>query len=75
MGLTASISSILVVGTLTLWFGIDAYLIYKKGEQGSISFITTYYSMRWPIIPAAISLLLGALIGHLWWRNDAWCVQ
>lgn len=73
MTLPALIASVLLFATLTAWFGIDAYLIYKKGETNSISWITAYWSARYPIIVFVIGMILGAVAGHLWWPNHEYC--
>lgn len=52
---------------------VDVFLIRKGGEPNSISFRTSMWSMKYPMIPFMVGLVIGLLGGHLFWVNHAWC--
>lgn len=72
MGNTPLIATILLIGTLAIWFGIDAYL-ETKGDKFTISWAVAWGTQHYPIIGIGIALLLGIIIGHLWWPNFEYC--
>lgn len=49
-----------VVFAATMW---DFYLSYVYGPRATVSAVITSWSREWPIVP----LLVGILIGHLFW--------
>jgi hypothetical protein len=57
-----------VIGVVII-LAIDAVLFYKKGEEGTISYRTAYWSQRYPVV----AFLLGFLAGHLVWSNRGYC--
>ena len=53
----------------TLIIGYDIWLDWRGGAKATISWHTFMASQADPIIPLAIGLILGILLGHLFWPN------
>lgn len=49
--------------------GYDVWLYWYGGTKATISWHTYLASRTEPIIPLAIGLILGILLGHLFWPN------
>ena len=58
----------LIIATCIIWAVYDVWTIAKRGKQTSISAFIIRGSHKYPIIV----LLLGVLLGHLFWsmRTD-----
>lgn len=60
---------IMVAGAVAV-MGYDLYAASRWGAEGTLSWQTWTLSQRYPIIPAAVGLVVGALFGHLFWRQS-----
>jgi hypothetical protein len=63
IGLTVLIGTLVVVGT-------DIYLAIKGGFPATLSYWMMLNSARYPIIPSALCLIIGILIGHFEWSQQ-----
>lgn len=54
-----------IVIVLVVIFGVDLWLLVKRGYKHTVSAVMLRLSQRFPIIP----LLIGIVIGHLFWPN------
>lgn len=48
----------------------DIYLAITKGFAGTLSWWMYTKSVQYPIIPAALCLIIGILIGHFFWSQS-----
>lgn len=57
---------IIFAGALGI-IGIDIYLAATQGFEATLSYWVLVNSIKYPIIPALVCLIIGLLIGHFWW--------
>jgi len=51
-----------------LWIiGLDLWLLYHGGWQATISWNLYQLSRQEPLIPCLLGLVIGAVLGHLFW--------
>lgn len=63
IGITIGIAIIVVIAA-------DIYLELKGGFQATFSWWMYTNSVKYPIIPAAIGLIVGLLMGHFFWDQS-----
>lgn len=56
-----------IVFVLILIFGVDFWLLVKKGYKATVSATLLRWGKDYPVIP----FLLGIVMGHLYWNNLA----
>lgn len=56
-----------IIVTLVVIFGVDLWLLVKKGYKATVSATLLDMSMKFPII----AFLLGVVMGHILWPNLA----
>ena len=62
-------TDIIIIAIVLGILGLDALLFVLSGEDATISWRVAYWSKRQPIV----ALLFGILMGHLFWKNLAYC--
>ncbi len=73
--MTVAVTLGLLILTLALWAGADVWLYYRtdprtggtRGYEATISYLALTSARKRPIIAALVALVLGVLLGHLWW--------
>ncbi len=75
--MTAIVTAALTLATFAAWIAADVWLYYRRDRQGNvggyyatISYLALSSAQKRPIIAAAIALILGVILGHLWWPQD-----
>ena len=68
------ITVILIIATCLVWAVYDVWIIIKRGKKTSISAYIIRGAYKYPLVV----LLLGMLLGHLFWSmrtDDIWNVE
>lgn len=63
IGITILISTMIVIGT-------DIYLATTGGFPATLSWWVWTNSVKYPIIPFAVELIIGLLCGHFFWNQE-----
>jgi hypothetical protein len=58
-----------IIAWVTILFGVDLWLIIRKGYSHTISARLLTLSKGYPVVP----LLIGIALGHLFWPNEHAC--
>lgn len=63
------VTLLVLLAVAVLLIGYDVWLYWQGGAKATISWHTYLASRTEPIIPLTIGLILGILLGHLFWPN------
>jgi len=58
--------SFIVVGALIIT-GVDLYFMHTVGREATISYVIISLAYDYPAIPLVTGLVIGFLLGHLFW--------
>jgi hypothetical protein len=59
---------IFIISATVIFAGYDAYLLTNYGTEATVSHWIIVNSYKYPVLPFVFGLIVGFLMGHLFWR-------